>query len=94
MLEPILGSLMVHLKYQYNERRRRKQWKRLTSDTIGKSVAIVLSLVYSFPTVQSEISGGRSQITGNFTINEANDLSNILKSESCQRRLELLKKRS
>ncbi len=58
-----------------------RQWKRLTSDNIGKSVAIVLDdYVYSFPTVQSEISGGRSQITGNFTINEANDLSNILKS--------------
>tara|TARA_B100000886_G_scaffold340524_1_gene310825 strand:+ start:3702 stop:6665 length:2964 start_codon:yes stop_codon:yes gene_type:complete len=58
-----------------------RQWKRLTADNIGKSVAIVLdSYVYSFPTVQAEISGGRSQITGNFTINEANDLSNILKS--------------
>ena len=58
-----------------------RQWKRLTSDNIGKSVAVVLDdYVYSFPTVQSEISGGRSQITGNFTINEANDLSNILKS--------------
>ena len=56
-------------------------WKRLTADNIGKSVAIVLdSYVYSFPTVQSEISGGRSQISGNFSINEANDLSNILKS--------------
>ena len=56
-------------------------WKRLTADNIGKSVAIVLdNYVYSFPTVQSEISGGRSQISGNFSINEANDLSNILKS--------------
>ena len=56
-------------------------WKRLTADNIGKSVAIVLdNYVYSFPTVQAEISGGRSQISGNFTINEANDLSNILKS--------------
>ena len=58
-----------------------KQWKRLTAENIGKSVAIVLDgFVYSFPTVQSEISGGRSQITGNFTINEASDLANILKS--------------
>ena len=58
-----------------------RMWKRLTADNIGKSVAIVLDdFVYSFPTVQAEISGGRSQITGNFTINEANDLSNILKS--------------
>ena len=58
-----------------------RMWKRLTADNIGKSVAIVLDdYVYSYPTVQAEISGGRSQITGNFTINEANDLSNILKS--------------
>ena len=58
-----------------------KQWKRLTAENIGKSVAIVLDgFVYSFPTVQSEISGGRSQITGNFTINEASDLANIFKS--------------
>ena len=56
-------------------------WKRLTGENIGKSVAIVLdNYVYSFPTVQAEISGGRSQITGNFTINEADDLANILKS--------------
>ena len=58
-----------------------KQWKRLTAENIGKSVAIVLDgYVYSFPTVQSEISGGRSQITGNFTVEEAKDLANILKS--------------
>tara|TARA_B100001287_G_scaffold276792_1_gene289511 strand:+ start:4270 stop:7266 length:2997 start_codon:yes stop_codon:yes gene_type:complete len=58
-----------------------KQWKRLTSENIGKSVAIVLDgFVYSFPTVQAEISGGRSQITGNFTVEEAKDLANILKS--------------
>ena len=58
-----------------------RAWKRLTGENIGKSVAIVLdNYVYSFPTVQAEIAGGRSQITGNFTINEASDLANILKS--------------
>ncbi len=58
-----------------------KMWKRLTAENIGRSVAIVLDgYVYSFPTVQSEISGGRSSITGNFTVNEAKDLANILKS--------------
>ena len=58
-----------------------KQWKRLTADNIGKSVAIVLDgYVYSYPTVQAEIAGGRSSITGNFTLNEAKDLANILKS--------------
>tara|TARA_B100000242_G_scaffold139557_1_gene99098 strand:- start:1576 stop:4314 length:2739 start_codon:yes stop_codon:yes gene_type:complete len=58
-----------------------KLWKRLTAENKGRSVAIVLDgYVYSFPTVQSEISGGRSSITGNFTVNEAKDLANILKS--------------
>jgi SecD/SecF fusion protein len=58
-----------------------KQWKRLTADNIGKSVAIVLDgYVYSYPTVQAEIAGGRSSITGNFSVNEAKDLANILKS--------------
>ena len=56
-------------------------WKRLTKDNIGKSIAIVLdNSVYSFPTVQGEIAGGTSSITGNFTIEEADDLCNILKA--------------
>ncbi len=58
-----------------------KQWKRLTADNIGKSIAIVLDdYVYSYPTVQAEIAGGRSSITGDFTLDEAKDLANILKS--------------
>ena len=58
-----------------------KAWARLTKENIGRSVAIVLdNLVYSAPTVQTEISGGRSQITGNFTPEEAKDLANVLKS--------------
>ena len=58
-----------------------KTWQRLTKDNIGKSVAIVLDgFVYSFPTVQTEIAGGNSQITGNFTVEEAKDLANTLKS--------------
>ena len=58
-----------------------KIWQRLTKDNIGKSVAIVLDgYVYSFPTVQNEIAGGNSQITGNFTVEEAKDLANTLKS--------------
>lgn len=56
-------------------------WKRLTHDNVGKSIAIVLdNNVYSFPTVQGEIAGGTSSITGNFTIEEADDLVNILKA--------------
>ena len=56
-------------------------WARLTKENIGKQVAIVLDgMVYSYPTVQSEIAGGSSQITGNFTLEEAEDLANVLKS--------------
>jgi len=56
-------------------------WKKLTGDNVGKSIAIVLDdYVYSFPTVQGEIAGGRSSITGNFTIQEAEDLATVLKA--------------
>lgn len=55
-------------------------WKRLTHDNVNKSIAIVLDdYVYSYPNVIQEISGGSSSITGNFTLEEADDLSNILK---------------
>ncbi|MBQ5402836.1 MAG: protein translocase subunit SecDF [Bacteroidales bacterium] len=58
-----------------------REWARITKANIGRQVAIVLdNYVYSFPTVQSEIQGGNSQITGNFTVTEAKDLANILKS--------------
>ncbi len=58
-----------------------KTWQRLTKENIGKSIAIVLDgYVRSFPTVQNEISGGRSSITGLESIEEARDLANILKS--------------
>ena len=58
-----------------------KDWKRLTANNIGKSVAIVLdNYVYSYPTVNSEIPNGRSQITGDFTLEEAKDLANVLKA--------------
>lgn len=56
-------------------------WKRLTKENIGKSIAIVLdNSVYSFPTVQGEIGGGTSTITGNFSVKEADDLINVLKA--------------
>ncbi len=58
-----------------------KTWAHMTKDNIGKQIAIVLDgMVYSYPTVQSEIAGGSSQITGNFTLEEAEDLANVLKS--------------
>ncbi len=56
-------------------------WKRLTGDNIGRQVAIVLDdYVYSAPNVNDEIPNGRSSISGNFTIEEAKDLANILKA--------------
>ncbi|HRS53481.1 MAG TPA: protein translocase subunit SecDF [Bacteroidales bacterium] len=55
-------------------------WKNLTKNNIGKAIAIVLDdYVYSYPIVQTEIPNGRSSITGNFTLEEAKDLANILK---------------
>ena len=56
-------------------------WARMTKDNIGRQIAIVLDgMVYSYPTVQNEISGGSSQITGDFTVEESEDLANVLKS--------------
>ena len=56
-------------------------WKNITHDNTGKCVAIVLDdQVYSAPRVNGEIAGGRSSITGNFTLDEAKDLANVLKS--------------
>lgn len=58
-----------------------KIWARLTADNVGQCIAIVLDdYVYSYPKVNQEIRGGRSSITGGFTINEAKDLANVLKS--------------
>ena len=59
-----------------------KAWKRLTGDNIGRQVAIVLdNYVYSYPVVNDEIPGGRSQISGgDMTVEEAQDLANILKA--------------
>ena len=58
-----------------------KLWRKLTSNNINRRIAIVLDdYVYSAPVVQNEIPNGNSQITGNFTIDEAQDLANILKA--------------
>jgi SecD/SecF fusion protein len=61
------------------------QWQRITKEASQqepkKSVAVVLdNYVYSYPTVNGEISGGNTQIMGSFTVNEAKDLANILKA--------------
>lgn len=58
-----------------------REWARLTKENIKRSIAIVLDgMVYSAPTVQTEITGGQSQITGDFTQDEGKDLANVLKS--------------
>ena len=57
------------------------QWANITGNNIGRAIAIVLDdKVYSAPRVNNRIEGGSSQITGNFTPEEANDLANVLKS--------------
>ena len=58
-----------------------KYWRFLTRDNVGKSIGIVVDgQLYSYPTVMCEIECGRSQITGNFTEEEAADLANMLSS--------------
>ena len=58
-----------------------KIWARMTRENVGRSVIVLLDgYVRSSATVQGEISGGNTEITGNFTIEEADDLANILKS--------------
>ena len=58
-----------------------RQWSRITGQNIGKAIAIVLDdQVYSYPNVNSQIDGGRSQISGRFTVEEAGDLANVLES--------------
>jgi len=59
-----------------------KIWKRLTGESIGRQIAIVLdNYVYSFPVVNGEIPSGRSSISGgSMDLNEAQDLANILKA--------------
>jgi SecD/SecF fusion protein len=58
-----------------------KAWEKLTGDNVGRAVAIVLDdYVYSAPRVNGAIAGGSSVISGNFSIQEAQDLANILKT--------------
>lgn len=58
-----------------------QKWAQLTGQNIGRAIAIALDgYIYSAPNVLSAIDGGQSRITGNFTINEAKDLANVLKS--------------
>jgi SecD/SecF fusion protein len=58
-----------------------RKWAHITKENIKKVICVVLDdKVFSGPTVQDEITGGSSQITGDFTVSEADDLANLLKS--------------
>lgn len=58
-----------------------KRWRKLTGDNVGNQIAIVLdNYVYSAPRVNGEIPNGNSEISGNFTLEEAKDLANVLKA--------------
>ena len=57
------------------------EWENITGENVGHQIAIVMDgQVYSYPNVQSKISGGNSSISGNFTQQDADDLANVLKS--------------
>jgi len=58
-----------------------RKWRKMTAENIGRRIAVVLdNYVYTAPNIIGEIPSGQSEITGNFTIEEAKDLANILKS--------------
>ena len=86
------GDAVEEASQQYDERSRpavkmqmtpsgSRIWAKLTADNVGKPIAIVLDdVVYSAPNVNGPIEGGSSEISGSFTVEEAQDLANILKS--------------
>ena len=90
---PLDGSVVTEAREQYAERgataevsmtmnaEGAQEWARLTGENIGKCVAIVLDgYVYSAPVVRTKIDKGTSSISGDFTIQEAKDLANVLSS--------------
>ena len=89
---PLEGDVVVDARDEYDQYGKpavsmsmntdgARRWAQLTKQNIGRSIAIVLdNYVYSAPTVNQEITGGNSQITGNFTPEQAKDLANVLRS--------------
>ncbi|MDE6070133.1 MAG: protein translocase subunit SecD, partial [Alistipes sp.] len=90
---PLDGSVISEAREQYAERgasavvsmsmnaQGAQEWSRLTGENIGKCIAIVLDgYVYSAPVVRGKIDKGSSEISGDFTIQEAQDLANVLSS--------------
>lgn len=71
------------------------EWARITGANVGKRLAIVLDdIVYSAPTIQSRIPNGTSQITGNFTMEEARDLALVLRSGALPASVEVIEDRT
>ena len=89
---PLEGDVVTDAKDEYDQNSRpcvsmqmnvegARRWAALTKANVHRPIAIVLdSYVYSAPNVQNEITGGNSQITGNFTAEDTRDLANVLKS--------------
>ena len=89
---PLEGDVIVTASDDYDEHGKpcvnmsmntegARRWAQLTKQNIGKAIAIVLdNYVYSAPNVQNEITGGRSVITGSFTLDQTKDLANVLRS--------------
>ncbi len=89
---PLEGDVVTNASQDFDERGKpavemqmnaegARKWKALTGANIGRPVAIILdNFVYSAPNVNGEIGGGRSSISGNFTVEEALDLANVLKA--------------
>ena len=89
---PLEGDVVVNARDEYDQYGKpavsmsmntdgARRWAQLTKQNVGRAIAIVLDgYVYSAPNVNQEITGGNSQITGNFTPEEAKDLANVLKS--------------
>lgn len=90
---PIQGDIIVDASQQYNalgtsvevnmtmNSLGSRLWAKMTQENVGKFVAVVLdNYVYTAPRVNTAIKGGRTSITGNFTVLEAQDLANVLKA--------------
>lgn len=76
-------------------RRGALQFERLTGENVGRSMAIVLDgIARSAPVIQQKISGGRAQITGRFTVEEANDLALVLRAGSLPAPVSVLEERT
>ena len=88
------GDVVTDAQYTFNENRQHavsmqmntqgaRAWRRITAAHVGKPIAVVLdSRVYTAPNISEEIPNGSSQISGQFTAEEAKDLANVLKAGS------------